>query len=51
MKKLYTINGHCLQEADTAEYLGVLTSNDLQWSNQVSAVKKQTAHLDSLRRN
>jgi len=55
MKKLYTINSYCLQEAeeaDKAKYLGVLISNDLQWSNQVSAVTKQAnGTLGFLRRN
>jgi len=52
VKKLYTINSHCLQEAEKAKYLGVLISNDLQWTNQVLAVtKKADGTLGFHRRN
>ena len=44
--------GEALQEVNKARYLGVIISNDLQWSAHVSAItKKANSTLGFLRRN
>jgi len=52
LQKIYTIKGQALQEVNKARYLGVVISNDVQWSTHVSTItKKANSTLGFLRRN
>jgi len=52
LQKLYTIKGQALREVNKARYLGVIISDDLQWSAHVSTItKKANSTLGFLRRN
>ena len=46
------INGHNLQHADNAKYLGVTINNSLSWNNHIDNItKKANQTLAFLRRN
>ena len=50
--KFYDLYERILDEVDEAKYLGILVSNDLQWSSHIKGVsKKANATLGFLRRN
>jgi len=52
LQKINTIKGQALQEVDKARYLGVIISNDLQLSTQVSTITKNAnSTVAFLRRN
>jgi len=41
LQKIYNIKGQALPEVNKARYLGVIISNNLQWSAHVSAITKK----------
>lgn len=52
MERMYDIEGVILQEVTQAKYLGVTISNNLEWSNHVTAVSNKANNiLAFLRRN
>ena len=49
---MYTLHGHTLEVVDSAKYLGVTISEDLQWSKHIdNTVSKANRTMGFIRRN
>ena len=52
IKNTYTLNGHTLESADNAKYLGVTITSDLSWNQHIDNItKKANKTLGFVRRN